>query len=58
MKSEIRSSLVPLSLSIVLVLCVAFSANAQVGNNMGVLNPDLATEAELGALPHMNAGLC
>ena len=57
MKSEIRSSLVPLSLSIVLILCIAYSANAQIGSNMGILNPDLATEAELGALPHMNAGL-
>lgn len=57
MKFEIRSSLVSLSLMTALVLCVAFSASAQVGNYMGVLNPDLATEAELGALPHMNAGL-
>ena len=31
------------------------TANSQVGNNMGVLNPNLASVAEMAALPHMNA---
>jgi DNA uptake protein ComE-like DNA-binding protein len=57
MKSEIRSSFVPLTLGIVLVLVLAFPANARVGNNRdGILNPNLATQAELGALPHLDAG--
>lgn len=52
MKSETRL----IALGLVLVLGFAFSANAQVGNNRdGVLNPDLATETELQALPHLSA---
>ena len=39
----------------VLALTPATVAEAQVGQNMGVLNPNTATEAELAALPHMNA---
>ena len=39
----------------VLTLAPATVAEAQVGQNMGVLNPNTATEAELAALPHMNA---
>ena len=39
----------------VLALVPATVAEAQVGQNMGVLNPNTATEAELAALPHMNA---
>ncbi len=31
------------------------TATAQVGNNMGVLNPNLASADEMAALPHMNA---
>ena len=31
------------------------TAAAQVGNNMGVLNPNLASVDEMAALPHMNA---
>ena len=42
-------------LAVSLVLpCIAL-VHAQVGRNMGVLNPNTATEAELSALPHMNA---
>ena len=39
----------------VLALTPATVAEAQVGQNMGVLNPNTATEAELAALPHMDA---
>jgi DNA uptake protein ComE-like DNA-binding protein len=35
----------------------SIAAHAQVGNNAAVLNPDLATEAELGAVAHLNAEL-
>ena len=45
-----RSCLVPL----VLAMLFASSADAQVGRNMGVLNPNTATETEMAALPHMN----
>ncbi len=45
------------SVILALVLAVAGSpaANSQVGNNMGVLNPNLASIDEMAALPHMNA---
>ena len=42
-----------LAVSLVLT-CIAL-VHAQVGRNMGVLNPNTATEAELSALPHMTA---
>ena len=32
-------------------------AEAQVGKNMGVLNPNLASADEMAALPHMNAAI-
>ena len=38
-----------------LALIPATVAEAQVGQNMGVLNPNTATESELAALPHMDA---
>ena len=38
-----------------LVLPSAIAAEAQVGQNMGVLNPNTATGSELAALPHMDA---
>lgn len=37
-----------------LVLLPAALAEAQVGNNMGLLNPNAATRAELAELPHMD----
>jgi DNA uptake protein ComE-like DNA-binding protein len=46
------------TLAILVVLggtCV--SAHAQVGNNISVLNPDIATEAELAGIPHLDAAL-
>lgn len=33
------------------------TGSAQLGRNQGVLNPDLARERDLLALPHLNAGL-
>ena len=47
----------------VLTICFALSfalpniAAGQVGNSAGLVNPDLAGETELLALPHMNAAL-
>ena len=47
----------------VLTICFALSfalpniAAGQVGNSAGLVNPDLASEKELLALPHMNAAL-
>jgi DNA uptake protein ComE-like DNA-binding protein len=35
------------------LLLPAFSAHAQVGNNVTLLNPNLATRAELAAVPHI-----
>jgi DNA uptake protein ComE-like DNA-binding protein len=43
--------------SIALVLGLAGSMEAQVGRSVGLLNPDLASEKELLALPHMNAAI-
>ena len=40
-------------LSLALAMFCGGSADAQVGRNMGVLNPSTATEAEMSALPHM-----
>lgn len=37
-----------------LLLSPAIAAEGQVGRNMGVLNPNTATESELAALPHMD----
>jgi DNA uptake protein ComE-like DNA-binding protein len=44
---------------LLLVAIIGFAAigNAQVGKNNGVLNPNLAGEKELLALPHLNAKL-
>ena len=46
-----RNAMLALALA---VACVT-TASAQVGNNMGVLNPNLASVDEMAALPHMNA---
>ena len=49
-------SLVILTLSsIILVLGLLGATSAQVGRSEGLANPDLASEKELLALPHMNA---
>jgi DNA uptake protein ComE-like DNA-binding protein len=49
-RSPARSFVLPLALT---TLCVS-SSDAQVGRNMGALNPNTATEAEMAALPHMS----
>jgi DNA uptake protein ComE-like DNA-binding protein len=41
----------------VFVIGFAATVEAQVGKNTGVLNPNLASEKELMALPHLNAKL-
>ena len=46
-----------LGISIVVSVCLTASVEAQVGNNMGVLNPNIVGEAELGELPHMSPTL-
>jgi DNA uptake protein ComE-like DNA-binding protein len=40
-----------------LILLLAGPARAQVGRNLGLLNPNLAGVEELAALPHMDASL-
>jgi DNA uptake protein ComE-like DNA-binding protein len=45
------------TLSLVLALGVANTLKSQVGKNLGVLNPNLAGEKELLALPPLNAKL-
>jgi len=42
-------------LALALAVACVTTASAQVGNNMGVLNPNLASVDEMAALPHMNA---
>jgi DNA uptake protein ComE-like DNA-binding protein len=44
-------------MAMVLVMGFASTAGSQVGKNAGVLNPNLAGEKELLALPHLNAEL-
>ncbi len=43
--------------ALALTLGVASVTQAQVGNNSGVLNPNLASADEMAALPHMTLGL-
>ncbi len=52
-----RAQLIRRSAMLALLLGVTgvMTATAQVGNNMGVLNPNLASADEMAALPHMNA---
>ena len=44
-------------LVVTFALLAADPSRAQVGKNTGMLNPDLATAAELAALPHLNDAL-
>ena len=44
-------------LAVVLSFCFTGMTVAQVGNNMGVLNPNRAGEEDLLALPHLDATL-
>ena len=43
--------------ALALLLSAAGIAQAQVGNNLGALNPNLASGGEMAALPHMTADL-
>lgn len=42
-------------LALLLAVTGVTAATAQAGNNMGVLNPNLASADEMATLPHMNA---
>ena len=50
-----RSLVITTIASIILVLGISGSIQAQAGRSGGLVNPDLASEKELLALPHMNA---
>ncbi|WP_420441815.1 hypothetical protein [Candidatus Palauibacter sp.] len=52
MKSRIQTSTVG---ALVAVLMAAAPARAQVGENLGLLNPNLATEQQLAAVPGLDA---
>ncbi len=52
---QTRSLMITTIASIVIVLGVSGPIRAQVGHSLGLVNPDLASEKELLALPHMNA---
>jgi DNA uptake protein ComE-like DNA-binding protein len=55
--NETRSLVTTTMVSIALVLGLAGSMEAQVGRSVGLVNPDLASEKELLALPHMNEAI-
>jgi DNA uptake protein ComE-like DNA-binding protein len=44
-------------MALALILVVAGTAAAQVGRQQGLLDPNLASESELLALPHLNAAI-
>jgi DNA uptake protein ComE-like DNA-binding protein len=50
-----RSLVITTIASIILVLGISGSIQAQAGRSEGLVNPDLASDKELLALPHMNA---
>jgi DNA uptake protein ComE-like DNA-binding protein len=50
-----RSLVITTIASIILVLSISGSIQAQAGRSEGLVNPDLASEKELLALPYMNA---
>jgi len=52
---QTRSLMITTIASIVIVLGLLGPIRAQVGHSLGLVNPDLASEKELLALPHMNA---
>jgi DNA uptake protein ComE-like DNA-binding protein len=45
------------ALALLVMVAATASAHAQVGKRRDVLDPNLATEPELAALPHLDAGL-
>ena len=52
---QTRSLMIATIASIVIVLGLLGPIRAQVGHSLGLVNPDLASEKELLALPNMNA---
>jgi DNA uptake protein ComE-like DNA-binding protein len=52
---QIRSLMIATMASIILMFGLWGVTRAQVGRSEGLVNPDLASEKELLALPHMNA---
>lgn len=50
-----RSLVITTVASIILVLGISGSIQAQAGRSEGLVNPDLASDKELLAMPHMNA---
>ena len=52
---QTRSLMITTIASIVIVLGLLGPIRAQVGHSLGLVNPDLASEKELLALPNMNA---
>jgi DNA uptake protein ComE-like DNA-binding protein len=52
---QIRSLMIATMASIILMFGLWGVTQAQVGRSEGLVNPDLASEKELLALPHMNA---
>ena len=53
--SQTKSFILAISTAVVLALGLSDAIQAQVGQSKGLVNPDLASEKELLALPHMNA---
>ena len=52
---QTRSLMIATMASIILMFGLWDVTQAQVGRSEGLVNPDLASEKELLALPHMNA---
>lgn len=52
---QTKSLMIATIASIILVFSFGGATQAQVGRSEGLVNPDLASEKELLALPHMNA---
>jgi len=52
---QIKSLMIATTVSVILLLGFCGVTRGQVGRSNGLVNPDLATEKELLALPHMNA---
>jgi DNA uptake protein ComE-like DNA-binding protein len=49
--------LVPIALAVALLIAGAHTAAAQVGKSLGVVDANIATEAELSAMPHMTPAI-
>jgi DNA uptake protein ComE-like DNA-binding protein len=50
-----RFLLIAMTISMIFLLGLSSAPEAQVGRSPGLVNPDLASEKELLAMPHMNA---